>query len=278
VFADGKVAVMTTKRTIENADLVLPHLVHCAQTRKTITYGELAAKIDRHHRAIPHSLGHIRHKFLKPKGLPFLTAIVVNQETRLPGDSWWQDCAQNLTLDERRQKHREVCERVFVYDEWDTLLQELELSPIPRTDDDLDAEGLARTIDLERKGQVGEREPHRMLKKYVARNPTAIGLQARKAGKKEYRFVSGDKCDVVFDLEQNGHAVVEIKGGERGELVRGIYQAIKYRALMVAEKGHGQDYPVSAYLVAYDIPDDIATFAGKFQIQCCSIPRSVASA
>jgi len=77
---------------------------------------------------------------------------------------------------------------------------------------------------------------------------------------------------------QNGHAVVEIKGGERGELVRGIYQAIKYRALMAAEKGHGKDYPVSAYLVAHDIPDDIATFASKFQIQCHSIPRSVVNA
>ena len=34
--------------------------------------------------------------------------------------------------------------------------------------------------------------------------------------------------------------VVEVKGGkERDELVKGIYQAVKYRALMAAERGRG---------------------------------------
>jgi hypothetical protein len=80
---------------------------------------------------------------------------------------------------------------------------------------------------------------------------------------------------VVFDLDQNGYAVVEIKNGERRELVKGIYQAIKYRALMVAEKGHGENYPVSAHLAAYDIPDDIVALAGKFKIQWHIISRSV---
>ena len=117
-----------------------------------------------------------------------------------------------------------------------------------------------------------------MLKEHVARNPTEIGLQPTKQGEQEYPFVSGDKCDVVFDLDQNGYAVVEIKNGERGELVRGIYQAIKYRALMVAEKGHGENYPVSAYLVAYDIPNDIAALARRFGIQSYIIPHSVVNA
>lgn len=39
---------MTTQTSIDNAMQALPYLVHCAQTRHTITYGELMGKIGRH--------------------------------------------------------------------------------------------------------------------------------------------------------------------------------------------------------------------------------------
>ncbi|TEU17046.1 MAG: hypothetical protein E3J21_09285 [Anaerolineales bacterium] len=266
---------MTTEYSIKNAHLALPHLVHYAKMRKTITYGELAKKIGLHHRATSHLLGYIRDEICAVRGLPLINAIVVNQNSQLPGEGWLPGGTQHLSPDEYKREYEKLRDEVFACDAWDALLQELGLSPIPKTDDDLDDEGRAYTRYLERKGQVGEGESHRMLKKYVAQNPTAIGLQPRKAGEQEYLFVSGDKCDVVFDLGQNGQAVAEIKTGERGELVKGIYQAIKYRALMVAEKGHGENYPVSAHLAAYDIPDDIVALAGKFKIQCHIISRSV---
>lgn len=265
---------MVTEYTKKNAYLALPHLVHCAQTRKTITYKELAAKIGRHWRASRYFLSYIRDEICIPRGLPLLTAIVVNQNTQLPGESWLPEGTAYLTPEKYRQKYEEVRDEVFACDAWDALLQELGLQPVLRTDDDLDDMGRAHTTYLERRGQVGEGQAHKMLKEYVAQHPIAIGLQATVPGEQEYPFVSGDRCDVVFDLEQKGYAVVEVKNGERGELVRGIYQAIKYRALMVAEKGHGKDYPVSAHLVAFDIPDDVVAFARKFEIQCCSIPRS----
>ncbi len=47
--------------------------------------------------------------------------------------------------------------------------------------------------------------------------------------------------------------MVEIKNGDPGELVKGIYQAVKYRALMQDEKGHGNPALVDAILVAYSI-------------------------
>jgi hypothetical protein len=269
---------MTTEYSVENALLALPHLVHYAKMRETITYGQLAKKIDRHWRAARYFLGYIRDEICIPRGLPLITAIVVNQGSGLPGKRWLPEGTGHLTPDEYRQRYEEFRDEVFACDAWDALLQELGLQPISGTDDDLDNMGRAHTVYLERKSQAGEGQAHKMLKEYVAQHPTAIGLQTRAPGEQEYLFVSGDRCDVVFDLERNGYAVVEIKNGERGELVRGIYQAIKYRALMVAEKGHGKGFPVSAYLVTYNLLDDIVAFAGRFGIQCCSIPHSAVSA
>ena len=265
---------MATKTTVKRAYLALPHLVHRARIRKTVTYGELARKIGCHHRAVQHFLGYIRDEICAPRGLPLINAIVVNQDTQMPGGGWLPGGVHHLSIDERQQKYEKFRDKVFACHEWDSLLQALGLSMIRATDYDLDEEGRAYAGYLERKGQVGEGEPHRVLKEYMAQNPAVIGLHPEKPGEQEYPFVSGDKCDVVFDLGQNGYAVVEIKKGERGELVKGVYQAIKYRALMKAEKGHGENYPVSAYLVAYDIPDDIAAWASKFNVQCCIIPHS----
>lgn len=112
-------------------------------------------------------------------------------------------------------------------------------------------------------------EAHLLLKNYVANNPAVLGLDTREPGVTEFDFISGDRCDVVFDLGQAGVAIVEVKDGEHdGELVRGIYQAIKYRALMVAEKGHGGDYPVSAFLIAHKMPDYVKQHGRRFDVDC----------
>ena len=266
---------MTTEYSIKNAHLALPHLVHYAKMRKTITYGELAMKIGLHHRAIRWLLGYIRDEICIKRDLPLITAIVINKNSKLPGARWLPGGTQHLSPEEYKREYEKHRDQVFACDAWDVVLQELELSPVQTTDDDLDDEGRAYTGYLERKGHIGEGEPHRLLKEYVARNPEVIGLQSGTKGRQEYSFVSGDKCDVVFNPSQDDWAVVEIKNGERGELVRGIYQAIKYRALMEAEKGHGRDFPVNAYLVAYEIPDDITALANKFEIHCHVIPRSI---
>ena len=63
------------------------------------------------------------------------------------------------------------------------------------------------------------------------------------------------------------------KNGDLGELGKGIFQAIKYRALMEAKKGDGQPYPVAAYLVAYEMSADIEEIAARFDITCVQVSR-----
>jgi hypothetical protein len=157
-------------------------------------------------------------------------------------------------------------------DTLEVLLSELEdagLSiPTKKEPDDFNEEARAYNKVLKKKKSKAEGPRHLKLKEYVAHNPECIGTSAEISGQLEFPFLSGDECDVVFDVSDDKAVVVEIKNGERGELVKGIYQAIKYRALMTAQKGQGKDCDVTAFLVAYNIPDDIAEFASLFDVKC----------
>jgi hypothetical protein len=108
-----------------------------------------------------------------------------------------------------------------------------------------------------------EGEEHRTLKEYVARHPGILGLPASAKHHVEYLFPSGDEVDVAFDCAAAGWVVAEVKIGIRGELVKGIFQAIKYRAL--SEARHAKK--TKAFLVAYSIPKDIADQAKKHKIE-----------
>jgi hypothetical protein len=131
------------------------------------------------------------------------------------------------------------------------LLKELGLTPITKTLDDLNKEGRAYSELIARRGGRGEGNIHRQLKEYIAETPAVLDLDVKEPGQKEFLFASGDRCDVVFDSGENGVVIVEVKDGAHdGELVRGVYQAVKYRSLMVAEKGQGEAYSVRAFLAA----------------------------
>lgn len=258
---------MTTRLIKEYGDRLLPYLVHAAKTRKTPTYGELADKIGIHHRVMSKVLAYIRDDICIQRGLSLITCIVVNQGTGLPGESWLPQGTSHLIGEEYQREYVKYRDQVLAYKGWDALLKELDLEPVEPTVDNLDERGRAYSEYIERTGG-GESEDHRKLKEYIAAHPTAIGLEPDSGAQMEYLFVAGDRADIVFGIGPDAWAVIEIKNGEIGELVKGVYQAIKYRALLQAEKGHGLSCQVDAFLVAYEIPADVSIFAAKFGIRC----------
>ena len=226
---------MATAYQIQTARLALRHLVRAAQRRETLTYKGLGDEIGEHHRPLPRVLGHIRDDICRKKGFPIITALVVRDDTRLPGDEFLPEGSRGLTDAEFKRKFEEHRDAVFACERWDDLLADLGLSPIPKTFEDLNKEGKEYARLLERKGGAKEGEAHLRLKEYVSSNPGVVGLSTKRTGAIEFVFVSGDRCDVVFDLDEAGGAVVEVKNGNHdGELVKGVYQAVKYRALMAA--------------------------------------------
>lgn len=259
---------MVTEKTLSGAKDALPHLVYYAQIRETLTYEKLGNLIGRHPRfALSHILGYIRDKICIPKGLPLINAIVVRKYKGLPGVGFLPGGTKGLSKEEYRQKFEELRDEVFNCDRWDDLLKELGLKAIRKTPEDLDREA-AEYIEVSKRAGGGESEEHKQLKKYIVRNPSILELSPDKEPETEFQFLSGDLCDVVMDLGKEGWAVIEIKQGQRGELVKGIYQAIKYRALMQAQEGRGQACNVKAFLVAYRIPFDIREYAERFGIGC----------
>ena len=93
-------------------------LIHVASERRTITYGEIAERMDR-----PFTLG-FRSSLKRALNLlaehndrldePFLMALVVNKRAGLPGIGYWHAIgAADLTSDAQAQRHRLDIEEIW---------------------------------------------------------------------------------------------------------------------------------------------------------------------
>jgi hypothetical protein len=120
---------MPTNYTYEFGRRAIPHLVQRAKQRRTITYKELAEKIGTHPRPIRHVLAYVRDEICASRGLPKLTAIVISQITRLPGDSFLPEGTGHLNQYEYARRAEEEQHRVFDYANWNALIEELGLRP-----------------------------------------------------------------------------------------------------------------------------------------------------
>ena len=118
---------MYTQLAKERGLLALPHLVEAAKRRELLTYKQLAAKVGCHHRALSFPLGYIRDDICRARGLPMLTAIVINQGLKRPGGSWLPEGTDQLSPPQNRLRFEAECERVFACQEWDKLLDEVGL-------------------------------------------------------------------------------------------------------------------------------------------------------
>lgn len=258
-----------------NAMKALPHLVACAEQGRTITYKELSKLTGLHyHTIIPSVLGCIRDEICIPRELPIINAIVVSSSDGIPGVSFMPVGTKGLSREERRALAREKQEEVFGFPDWRGLLSDYSLEPVTVTPEIIEA-SINRYLNRfgDREG-VGESKLHEDLKVYVASHPELFYVVNVNEEPEEFKFASGDRCDVIFMDEdpQKGGIVIEVKKGpELGELGKGVFQAIKYRALLAAEKGRGKPYSVRAYLVAYNIPPEIIDYAALFDIICLKI-------
>jgi hypothetical protein len=123
--------------------------------------------------------------------------------------------------------------KVFNYPKWEAVLGAFGLKPL--LSDPFVAVLKAKAGQM---GGVGEGEDHFKLKSYVASHPKALGLSNFGKGNTEYCFPSNDRIDVVFHDSVSDHWVgVEVKGPSSPEedIVRGMFQCVKYAALRGAE-------------------------------------------
>lgn len=115
----------------------------------------------------------------------------------------------------------------------------------------------------------GEGKLHYDLKIWVRDHPEFLGLPKpmHDSGREEIGLLSGDRIDVVF-TDGKDFAVVEVKSSKSSydDLQRGIYQCVKYRAVMEA-----QQFPVGTIVRAFlvteeELPATLKTRAGELNV------------
>lgn len=231
----------------KRARKALPILVRQAGTRQKIYYSHLAEELDMHWRPLLRSLGSIGNtleeigKSWKEK-IPPIQCLVVDKKDELPGDgiSRFIDEFINDETEFRKLNKKEkhirvnwVLEKVSAYERWDSVLKELGLEPA------LIPESVIQEVKksaLSRRGSGGEGIEHKKLKQYIANNPQSVGIGARKwETETEKDLPSGDFIDVSFESKRRWIGVeVKSKISDEGDIQRGLYQCVKYHAVMKA--------------------------------------------
>ena len=232
------------------AQTILPILVRQAMARQKITYKNLGDEIGVHHRALRYPLDCVGNTVLElgkrwSEEIPPIQTLVVNKGTGLPGKGVDFLRERVVTPREKEAIVEEKLVKVFSYPKWLDVLEPLGLSPAPPLDPHADEP------PTDHRGGTAESEAHKRLKDYVARHPEAIKLGKSLApGETEVVLPSGDKVDVLF-RSAKVHIAIEVKShiSNEADMRRGLFQCVKYRALLRACRSlEGGSYEADALL------------------------------
>lgn len=167
--------------------------------------------------------------------IPTLNALVCNKHSKLPSkglnyvfkdyDSWESEKKRIFVRAQNQKAHE--------YD-YSWVLEKLGLQlPTMLNGKELVS---ARKKALKR-SPGGEGPLHKRLKEYIASTPSSIGMVKVINVDTEYPLLSGDKLDIRIET-QDAILAVEIKSAisDEDDIRRGIYQCVKYKALLHAEE------------------------------------------
>lgn len=178
--------------------------------------------------------------------IPPLHVIVVNKQTRHPGDGAitispaYFHGKKWVTEEDKRAHLRQAMEDVFTYPDWSRVAAALGATTLmPRAGvKPIDANEQVIPLPKIQQGGGAESAEHQALKRWVREHPEELeNFGQFEPGKNEAVLSSGDRLDVLF---ANGRQrlAVEVKTSKcsEDELMRGVYQCVKYRAIVRAEQ------------------------------------------
>ena len=236
---------------------MIPILVRWAKNGlKKQTYGDMFRELGvEHYSNVGTALGYVEDvikELRKETGekVPTLNTLCKNKSTMLPsyGFKYVVDDYNSLRPQAKKALADGYDANACDYDKWDWVLDQLGLKPAPILTKEQLSE-LSKPIY----GGGGEGEEHKVIKEYICKHPESIGYKKVKRAETEYVLPSGDRLDVYFELEDGTHVAIEVKPSISPEqdLVRGIFQSVKYKAVMEALRAvECADYNVEVLLVA----------------------------
>jgi hypothetical protein len=243
--------------TERQARLILPLLVRQALAGQHICYGQIADELDIGHSYLGDHLGIIAdalNALARQWGeeIPPIQALVLRKDTRLPGDSFGYGVPRlagygSWPKQEKLQAVAREHAGIFNYDKWPAVLAALGLSPA--------GPAVAAALLAAAAGRgSGEGERHRRLKEFVAANPALVDLpRSTPPGSLEYVLPSADAIDILF-INSKEHVAVEVKASNAGEadILRGLFQCVKYTALLKAVLAVKGERPVARAVLALE--------------------------
>jgi hypothetical protein len=270
-----------------------PILVEYAHASEPITYGDWDAEIVRRrlgkhtfvraYRYPAEFIGDACEEYGQAAAIhvPPINLLVINQGTRLPGrgaDRYIRrfcheyldrdiDLA-NLSERERRAIIDQVHNEIFDFRMWPDVLNAYGLIPARKIGRKMTAVGKRRRPNVGNWHTGPESQAHKDLKRLIAENSKLVGLEAGLKGREEKRLWSGDEIDVYFVEAAIG---VEVKTGGAGfdEMHRGIFQCVKYRAVLQAQQMHERQVPKADCFLAVGghLPKELQELAGLLRIK-----------
>ena len=198
-----------------------------------------------------------------------------DRRIREPGGRTWK----TLTRARKLEVVADIRAEVRQYGDWDALYRTVfgaKPPKMPKPKRYRERDG--KPPDTARPRGAGESEEHKRLKLWAAKNPVALGLARAMKGEPEWGLLSGDRIDVLFS-DGAAFVAVEVKSivSTDDDFQRGIYQCVKYRAVVEAQE---RPIPVAVraiLLTERDLPEELQTRARALnvtlKVQAINPPR-----
>jgi hypothetical protein len=216
---------------------------------------------------------------------PLLNVLLVEQSTELPSDGAGGYLATRfseplLRRENAKNIYRRLWRRTFdqaageVYStsesEWQGLFQAAYGEPLTaaQIETERDRRKTGSENDGLRFGRSGEGPHHKALREWVCNNPGSIRRRFAKANTEtEVVLDSADRVDAVFDLKDQVIAI-EVKSRDSNlfDLRRGVFQCIKYRAVLDAMDIRESGSVVAMLVTETDLPGEIRALLAKHEI------------
>jgi hypothetical protein len=267
-FVSDSEWLTSDKLYIQRARLALPILVRQAKAGTPICYNQLAQEIGMPNpRNLNYVLGAVGNALLtiaKKWGasqLPLLNCLVINQTTLLPGDGIYvfiekQDFVK-MTNTQKRVFVNKMLTEIFTFPDWDKVLIELKIEPIQTAFKNKYGPLIKPSSDNHGRG---ESQDHLVFKTFLSKHPEVFGLHRYNTGIIEYEFPSTDTIDILFETSSEVIGV-EAKSHVSNivDILRGLFQCIKYEALIAAEQRVNDITPNCKVFLALEgkFPDEL---------------------
>lgn len=247
--------------TAKITPLALPILLWAAKKGLRITYKQLANELYlRHGEDIK---GNLR-LYGRPAGrigtslnmlcdewgedIPPINAIVVNAQSKLPGDGanyYIKRFLKNKSKQFNAKMNNmglaeEVMNAVWNYTEWDKVARYYGIKRLQPVSVLLENKAENAPIDLppmlKQQGGYPESKQHQTLKKWAVNNPKFFFHFGNfSKGENEVKLRSGDSLDAYLENNDTRLAIeVKASNAAASEVFRGIFQCVKYRATLRA--------------------------------------------